>query len=185
MSLLRLLALILPLALDTFAVSAAIGLSGLGRRQRLRISLVFALFEGGTPAVGLLLGGPLGKALGGAADYLAIALLVGFGLFTLLRDEDDEGEQAQLLVTAHGTALVLLGLSVSLDEIAVGFTLGLLRLPVLPVLVAIGVQAFVVAQLGFTLGKRLSERFREATEKAAGLVLIGLGGVLLVERLAA
>lgn len=180
-----LLGLIVPLALDTFAVSAAVGMAGLTRRQRLRLSLLFGLFEGGTPAVGLLLAGPLGHAFGSAADYLAIAVLVGFGLFTLLRDEDGEGDRASGLATAHGGALLLLGLSVSLDELAVGFTLGLLRLPVLPCLVAIGVQAFAVAQLGFAVGGKLSERVREGAGQLAGLALLALAGVLLVQRLAA
>ena len=135
--------------------------------------------------MGLLLAGPLGHAIGGAADYIAIAILIGFGLYTLLRPEDDqEGARATGLATAHGAALLLLGLSVSLDELAVGFTLGLLRLPVLPSLIAIGAQAFVVAQLGFAVGKSLSERYREGAEKCAGVALLGLGGILLAQRLA-
>lgn len=180
---LRLTGLILPLALDTFAVSAAIGLTDLTRRQRVRLSVVFAAFEGGTPAVGVLLGGPLGHVLGSAADYVAIAILIGFGTFTLLRGDGEEGQKASRLATVHGAALLLLGLSVSLDELAIGFTLGLLHLPVLPVLVAIAVQTFLVAQLGFRLGASLSERFREGAERLAGLALIGLGLILLAERL--
>ena len=181
MTLLRLLALIVPLALDTFAVSAAAGLTAMPRRHRLRLSAVFALFEGGMPVIGLALGGPLGHALGNAADYLAIAILLGFGLFTLLRKEDDESAAAARLATASGWTFVVLGLSVSLDELAVGFTLGLLRLPVVWVLVAIAVQTFVASQLGFALGARLSERFREGAEKVAGVALVALAVVLLLE----
>jgi putative Mn2+ efflux pump MntP len=43
--LLRLLLFVLPLALDTFAVSAALGTQRQGKRERLRISLVMAAFE--------------------------------------------------------------------------------------------------------------------------------------------
>lgn len=182
----RLVGLIVPLALDTFAVAAAMGLQGMTRRQRLRISVVFAAFEGGTPAVGVLLGGPLGHAVGAAADYIAVGILIAFGVFTLARsndDEDAEGKRASGLANAHGAALLLLGLSVSLDEIAIGFTLGLLHVPVIPVLIAIAVQTFVVSQLGFRLGARVSERFREGAERLAGVALIALGGVLLVQRL--
>ena len=180
---LRLIALIVPLALDTFAVSAAIGLAGMTAAQRLRIALVFTAFEAGTPVVGLLLGGPLGDAVGGAADYLAIAVLIGFGVFTLVRREDEEGDRARGMASARGLALLLLGLSVSLDETAIGFTLGLLRVPVLPVLVAIAVQTFVVSQLGFRIGSRVSERLRERAERLAGVALVVLGLVLLVRRL--
>lgn len=56
-------------------------------RQRLRLSLVFAAFEGGGPAVGMLLGGPLGHASAPPPTTLPIAILIGFGLCTLLRRE--------------------------------------------------------------------------------------------------
>ncbi len=175
------IALIVPLALDTFAISAAVGVANPTRRQRFRLSALFALFEAGMPAVGLLLGGPLSQALGAAADYLAIAILVGFGAFSLLRPEDEVG--ISRMIDAHGPALILIGLSVSLDELAIGFSLGLFGVPVLPALIAIGVQTFAVSQLGFWLGGSLSEHFRELAERIAGVALIALGGILLLERL--
>jgi putative Mn2+ efflux pump MntP len=174
----RLIAFVIPLGLDTFAVSAALGLGGLSPRQRLRVSLVFAAFEGLTPAVGLLVGSALGKSIGSAADYLAGALLIGYALFVLLRH--DEGEGAIEVSTTHGWALVLLGLSVSMDELAVGFTLGLSRVPVVPALVLIALQAFVVSQIGIRIGARLSGRFREGTERTAGAILGALGVWLIV-----
>lgn len=47
----------LPLGLDSFAVAAAMGASqALTVWQRLRISLVFVIFEDGMPLIGLGLG---------------------------------------------------------------------------------------------------------------------------------
>jgi putative Mn2+ efflux pump MntP len=40
-------------------------------------------------------------------------------------DADDEEEKGARLVSAHGMALVGLGISISLDELAIGFGLGL------------------------------------------------------------
>jgi manganese efflux pump family protein len=71
----------------------------------------------------------------------------------------------------------------SLDELAIGFTLGLLCAPVVPILLAIGVQAFAVSQAGFWLGASLLRRFREVAERGAGIALIALGAILLAERL--
>jgi putative Mn2+ efflux pump MntP len=51
-----------------------------------------------------------------------------------------------------------------------------------PALVLIAVQAFVVSQLGFRLGERLSARFRQRTERAAGLALGLLGTWLVVQQ---
>ena len=76
-----------------------------------------------------------------------------------------------------------LGLSVSLDELAIGFSAGLLRLPLLPLVIAVGVQAFAVTQIGVRLGERVGSRWAEAAQRTAGVALIALGAILLVERL--
>ena len=178
----RLIAFVLPLGLDTFAVAAALGLQGLSPRQRMKLSLLFAAFEGTTPAVGLLLGDLLGHAVGDTAEFLAGGLLIAYGLYVVLRREDDtEGEAVERFATTHGWTLILLGLSVSLDELAVGFTLGLSRVPVVPALLLIAAQAFVVTQLGVRLGERVSARFRHKTARTAGWVLGLLGIGLIVQ----
>ncbi|MGN6169255.1 MAG: manganese efflux pump MntP, partial [Solirubrobacteraceae bacterium] len=121
----KLLALVLPLGLDTLAVSAALGTIGLSPPSRLRVSVLFTAFEAGMPLIGLALGAPLGHAIGKAADYVAIGVLLGFGLYTLFsHDEADEQRLAEL-VRPRGFGAVLLGLSISMDELAIGFTLGL------------------------------------------------------------
>jgi manganese efflux pump family protein len=99
------------------------------------------------------------------------------------RDEEGEEERLALLGRTHGVAVLGLGLSISLDELAIGFTLGLLQLPVVLVLVWIAVQAFVVAQVGLRLGAHVGEAVREGAERLAGVVLVALGIVLLIEKL--
>jgi hypothetical protein len=59
------LAFVLPLGLDSFAVAAAIGAAQvLTVWQRLRISLVFVIFEGWMPLIGLGLGAALALGIG-------------------------------------------------------------------------------------------------------------------------
>lgn len=181
----KLIALVLPLGLDTFAVSAALGALGLAETSRLRVSLLFTAFEAGMPLIGLALGVPLGRALGDAAEYLAIGTLLGFGLYTLLRGDDLEDQRLAQVLSLRGPSAILLGVSISLDELAIGFTLGLLRLPAGLVIVLIAIQTFVVTQLGLRLGHRLSESFREGAERLAGVALIALALVLLVQKLLA
>lgn len=177
----KLIALVLPLGLDTFAVAAALGTIGV--ENRLRVSALFSSFEAGMPLIGLALGAPLGRAIGGEADYAAIGVLLAFGLYTLLGREGAEEERLAQFTSLRGPALLLLGVSVSLDELAIGFTLGLLRLPVLLVIALIAAQAFLVTQLGLRLGGRLSARLREGAERLAGVALAGLALALLVEKL--
>jgi len=119
-----------------------------------------------------------------AADYAAIALLAGLGIWILRPGgEDDEEERLKSLGSARGIAAIGLGLSISLDELAMGISLGLLRLPVVPALVLIGLQALLASQLGLRLGSRISERSRERSEKAAGVILLLLAAFLLVVHL--
>jgi putative Mn2+ efflux pump MntP len=145
--------------------------------------LLFAGFEAAMPLVGLGLGAPLGRAIGGTADYIAIAVLLGFGLYTLLDADRDEQKLGQLM-RMRGLGALILGVSISLDELAIGFTLGLLRLPAGLVVILIALQAFVVAQLGLRVGARFSATLREGAERLAGVVLTGLAVVLLAEKLA-
>lgn len=180
---LKLLAFVLPLGLDSFAVAAAIGAAGpVTAGQRLRISVIFVAFEAGMPLIGLTLGSSLARAIGDIADYVAAAAVIGVGAWMLAHSDDDEQAAGRLLAT-RGTAVVALGVSISLDELAIGFSLGLVRLPLIPVIIAIGVQALLAAQLGLSLGARISEHLRERAEQVAGVALILLGGILIVERL--
>src|ERR1700694_3724521 len=78
-----LIGLVFPLWLDTFAISAALGMSGLTRRDRLRVTALFTGFEMGMPIVGIVLGAFAGNVAGNAADYVAIAILIGLGVFLL------------------------------------------------------------------------------------------------------
>ena len=180
----RLLAFVLPLGLDSFAVAAAIGaVQVTTARQRLRISLVFVVFEGGMPLIGLGLGSALARGIGPAADYLAAAAVIGAGAWILLAGDKDEEDRASRLTSSHGLALVALGISISMDELAIGFSIGLAGVPVAVVIVAIALQAFLAAQLGLALGAKIGERWRERAEQVAGIALILLGAYLLTAQL--
>ena len=173
--------LILPLALDTFAVSAALGLQGLERADRVRVTALFTAFEGGMPVIGALGGGFAGHAVGGAAHWLAVAVLAVAGLLMLIGRDDDEARATRLL-REGGLSQLALGLSISLDELAIGFTIGLLRLPLWAACLAIAVQAALATQLGLRLGSRLGEELRENAERVAGVALVALAALFVVLR---
>jgi len=180
--LLTLAGLLIPLALDTFALGAALGIAGISPQGRRRASLILAGFEAGMPIVGFLVGTAIGTTLGRFAGYTAIAVLVLVGVLMLRPGdrEEKERERLGLLAKAQGIAVIDLGLSISLDELAVGFSLGLLGVSLLVAVLWIGVQAFAAAQLGMRLGGRLGDELRERAEQLAGLILIAMAGVLLL-----
>ena len=179
----KLFAFVLPLGLDSFAVAAALGAQRPSRHQRWRLSALFVLFEAGMPLVGLGIGAPVAHLIGSAADYVAAAVLVATGAWMIFSDDDHEEQAASRTLSAGGWAVVVLGLSISLDELAIGFTLGLSRLPVVWVIVAIGVQAFIASQLGLAVGVRIGEVWRERAERLAGWMLILLGAGLIAAKI--
>jgi putative Mn2+ efflux pump MntP len=178
----KIIALVLPLGLDTFAASAALGIGGLSTRERMRASLLFTAFEAAMPLVGLAIGRELENAIGTAADYVAIGVLLALAIHLLVGGED-RMEPGSLLGRGIPASIVL-GLSISLDELAIGFTLGLLRVPLVPVFALIALQAFIAAQVGMRVGQRIGQRVPERAEHVAGVVLAVLAGGVLVAKLA-
>jgi putative Mn2+ efflux pump MntP len=95
--------------------------------------------------------------------------------------DKDEKDKASRLTTSRGLALIALGVSISLYELAIGFTIGLAHLPVTAVIVAIALKAFIAAQLGLPIGARIGERWR--AEQVVGIALVLLGAYLIIEQL--
>jgi manganese efflux pump family protein len=177
--------LLLPLGLDTFTLAAALGMAGLEKRDRLRVTLIFTGFEAGMPIAGMLIGRVAGSFLGTWAGYGGIAFLLLAGLLLLRpgQNESDESGRLRLLAHARGLAILDLGLSISVDELTVGLSAGLLGLSIVLVVLWVAAQALLATQVGLRLGGRLGEEVRERAEWVAGAALIVVALVLLVLRL--
>lgn len=180
-------ALILPLGIDTFVLSTALGSAHIPARIRLRTSLLLTCFEGGMPLVGFLAGAAAGRALGQVGDYIGAAVLALVGVWMLRpgSKEADEAEErkVKLLEAAEGWLIIALGLSISIDEFAIGLGAGLLRLPLVVLVALIAVQAFAAAQLGMRLGGYIAEEKREFAEKIAGGLLLVAAALVIVEKI--
>ncbi len=102
---LRLVLFVLPLGLDTFALSTALGVTPLPRGTRIRLALTFAAAEGLMPALGLLLGLPLGNTLGRWSDYVAGALIVAVGVWMWIHERAEETTTTMMtMMTARARA---------------------------------------------------------------------------------
>jgi putative Mn2+ efflux pump MntP len=182
---LKLIGLVVPLGLDTLGVALALGVAGLPQHRRLRLSLWFAGFEATMPLIGVAVGVPLGRAIGAGAEYGAAALIALLGVYLLIRGDDDDGERLLSLTRGSLAGALLLGLGISLDELAIGFSAGLLRLPVGYLVATVAAQAFLVTQVGLRVGARAASALRGPAESLAGVALIALACGLLADRLAA
>jgi putative Mn2+ efflux pump MntP len=164
-----------PLGTDSAALCTGIGANDrLTMRRRLTIAATLTAFEAGMPVIGVLLAGVIGDALGDSARWIGGALLIGLGLYMLRGDDEGDDETH---VPIGPVALLVAGLAVSIDEIAVGVSLGLggVNLPVL--VTTIGVIVFSATMAGLTLGSLLSDHAK-AAGKYAACALIVLGALL-------
>jgi putative Mn2+ efflux pump MntP len=163
------------LGLSNFAAAIAIGVSGVDARTRLRVGIVFGLFEVGMPLLGLLLGHGLAGTLGHAARWIGAALLIATGLYALIQAFRHRGGDPASAASQGLGKLLVSGLALSIDNLAVGFALGTYHVALLTAAVLIGAVSVTMALAGLELGRLLGTKIGERGEALGGIVLIGVG----------
>lgn len=167
----------LALGLSNFAAAIGIGVSGVDARARLRVGVVFGLFETGMPILGLALGHGLAHALGSAAHWVGAALLIATGsvaLWQARRGEDEQGHAVQSARQPTGRLLVT-GFALSVDNLAVGFALGAYHVALITAALLIGAVSVVLSLIGLELGARIGAVAGRRGELVGAVVLIAVG----------
>jgi putative Mn2+ efflux pump MntP len=166
----------LSLGLSNFAAAIGIGVAGADNRTRLRVGVVFGIFETGMPILGLALGHSLASTLGHAAHWVGAGLLIatgGYGLLQALRTgaAGASGPPA----AQHPGRLLVTGIALSIDNLAVGFALGTYHVSLVLAAAVIGTVSVAMSLVGLELGARIGLRAGQRGEFLGGLVLIGVG----------
>ena len=81
--------------------------------------------------------------------------------------------------------LLLLSFATSIDALAVGITLSLLKAPIALAVTIIGLVTFGLSYGGVFLGKRFGHFFESRIEIVGGLILIAIGVKIVIEHLSA
>ena len=174
-TILTLLLVGLSVGLGNFAASVAIGLGGVNKTLRLRIALIFGLFETGMPIIGLVIGQKIAHDFGGHANLIGGFLLGLTGIYlvvsSLRKTDDKKVSQASL----SWGKLLIAGLSLSIDNLIIGFGLGSHDQPLLLAAIIIGTTSVCLALLGLEIGNRLNRKVEEYSEILSGLILIFVG----------
>jgi putative Mn2+ efflux pump MntP len=215
MSTLPLLLFILPLGLDTLGVSISLGIRS--RRDTVTTekgkkfqfpawlisAILFSLAETFMPLLGLVIGYTTSLVITNFMHVVGPLILIGVGLWELIEESKEYFKKKKMsgLHTFQYKApdekqfqwkrQLLLVLSISLDELVIGFSLGTIAashgsvVTVHPfvICILIGIQGFLMTLIGITLGRTLRSRLRnlkEWTEFLSAFLLIGLGIWLLV-----
>jgi manganese efflux pump family protein len=174
---LALLLVAASVGLSNFAAAIAIGVAGVDARVRLRVGLVFGIFEAGMPVVGLLIGQRLAAGLGQATHWISAGLLVAVGAYGLIKSLRGAGEASSATPNTidHPARLLLSGLALSLDNLVVGFALGAYQVSVLTGAAIFGAVSVVMSLAGLELGAKIGERAGSRGEQIGGVILISVG----------
>lgn len=175
----------LALAMDAFAVSAAISASlrGCTPRQVFRLSWHFGLFQTLMPILGWFGGQAVAGLLGSVDHWLALSILGFLGgkmIYEALRGEHDAQSKAD---PTRGWSLVALSVATSIDALAVGLTLGLMGVKIWFPSLIIGLVAASMTFAGTVLGRTVGARLGRYAECFGGGVLIVIGLRILVQHL--
>ncbi len=168
---LGLLLLSVSVGLSNFAGAIGIGLMGVDARLRLRVGAVFGLFEALMPIAGLLIGRELANSLGDAARYLGAGLLVVTGAYAIWQGRKIEEPEPDLSTRR----LFLTALALSIDNLVVGFALGVYRIPIILAAVVIAAVSVGMSLIGLEIGDRLGRRVEAWSEELGGAVLVLVG----------
>jgi len=174
-SLLNLLLLGIVVSANNLAISLALG--ALNRhKSTLQIVLVFGLFEFFLPLIGLWLGSITANLIASYASVTGAVLLILLGIATIIggtRNNDQDKKLARHITSLKG--LVLLAAGLSLDNLVVGFSLGLDKAS--PLLVAGTIAGFsmLFTFTGLKLGRFANRKWQKITKVGAGLLLALLG----------
>jgi putative Mn2+ efflux pump MntP len=166
----------LAVGLGNFGAAISIGLSGVAPTTRIRVGLVFGVFEAGMPVVGLLAGRNVAHSLGHAAHYCGGALLIAMGAWQLIQTARARASRpdAPLPPIAMGR-LLLTGLALSVDNLVVGFSLGVQHTSVAEAVALFAAVSVGLSLLGLEFGRRLAAAVESGSQYLAGIVLVAVG----------
>jgi putative Mn2+ efflux pump MntP len=172
------------LSMDAFAVAVCAGLTmeDAGPRNALRVAAPFGVFQAAMPAIGYAAGAQFADVISDYdhwAAFLLLAFIGGKMIFDVLRGSGED----KSIKTPDVKTMLPLAFATSVDALAVGVSLSLLDVRIVPACLFIGCVTLVVSLLGVRAGKNFGAKSRDKAELAGGIVLIAIGLKILAEHL--
>jgi len=184
MVLLTITIIAIGLAMDAFAVSVVSGAAykQLRIKHAFRLALFFGGFQAIMPLIGFLAGLSVKEYIADYDHWVAFALLCAVG-GKMIYESRKIKPADQNLQPFNLPILLALSLATSIDALAVGITLSLLRIPIAMAAVIIGIVTFVLSYTGVYIGKSFGHFFESKIEAIGGLVLIAIACKILLDHL--
>ena len=168
------------LSLDSFRVSLGLGTLKLSRLRQLQIVIAFGVCDALAPLIGLLIGKSLLQIIGPWVEHLGPLLLCAYGVYVIYIAQRFAGRE-----TGETDRWMVLGLplSLSLDNLVAGTTLGMIGFPIFISVAVIGVMSALFSLAGLLLGRTAINLLRIRADLIGGVVLVFIAISFVVEDL--
>jgi len=168
------------LSLDSLRVSVGLGTLKLSRLRQLQIVIAFGVCDAIAPLIGLLIGKSLLEFIGPWVEHLGPLLLCAYGIYVIYIARryagKEEGDTDRWMVLG-------LPLSLSLDNLVAGTSLGMIGFPILMSVAIIGAISASFSFVGLWLGRTAVKLLPIKLELIGGVVLICIALSFVVEDL--
>lgn len=185
MPLAKITAIAVALAMDAFAVSIAAGaaLKRISFRQNFRLAWHFAFFQAAMPIIGWTAGSSVVQWVEQWDHWIAFALLGFVGIGMLRASLENEPSKSDRHDPTRGMRLILLSIATSIDALAVGFSMSMLKISVWVPAVVIGAIAGGFTTIGLHLGRKMGSmgHLSRYAEAGGGAILLAIGIKILHE----
>jgi putative Mn2+ efflux pump MntP len=156
------------LSLDNFRVSVALGTVPMSLKRSVQVALTFGLWDAVMPLTGLLIGRQIGQSVGDVAEVVGAVALGGYGLFLVISAlRNPEPNELD-----HPWALFGIPLTLSLDNLFAGASLGILGLSPWFSAAIFGAMTAVLSLVGLQLGRAAARLIRVRSDLLSGITLI-------------
>jgi len=182
--LIEVLLIAVGLSMDSLVVSIVGGATIRECRLRdvLKIALVMGAFQGGLTLVGYLCGKGFERYIYAFDHWVAFGLLAYLG-GRMIYEELFKAEDERSIDLLNAKTLVYMSFATSIDALAVGISLAILRSPIVWQSVIIGGCTFIAAACGVYAGHRYGRKNNLKLGIVGGIILIGIGLKILIEHL--
>lgn len=161
------------LGMDAFSLCLGIGMKGIRLLHVAKISAAVAFFHMVMPLLGLFMGKYVSSLLGEVAAMLGGGLLVLLGGHMIY--SSFSGEQVKSIDTGSLLGLLAFALSVSIDSLSVGVSLGMLSSDLILTVLIFGCIGGLMSVAGMLIGRRVGKLAGDYGEAVGGLVLLLFG----------
>lgn len=177
----------ISLAMDAFAVSIS---NGIALRESNVIEAIkfggfFGFFQFVMPIIGFYAAKFFNQKITKIDHWIAFILLfiIGFKMINEARKEKKDGSEERDDYLMSFKELTILAIATSIDALAVGVSLAVIKVEIFFAAIVIGIVTFCLSFIGVIMGKGIGLFFRKNAEILGGAILIFIGFKILVEHL--